>query len=134
MTIIVGLVDSPEGRAALDRGVDEARLRGGPLVVVHSARGGQEDAAEVIEWRELLEETDRRLTDDGMPHRIHEYVRGNSPADDILQAATDEGADLIVIGLRRRSPVGKLMLGSNSQEILLGADCAVLAVKASGDE
>ncbi len=134
MTIIVGLVDSPEGRAALDRGVDEARLRGGPLVVVHSARGGREDEAEVIAWQERLEETDRRLTEDGIPHRIHGYVRGNSPADDILQAATDEGADLIVIGLRPRSPVGKLMFGSTAQEILLGADCAVLAVKASGDE
>jgi nucleotide-binding universal stress UspA family protein len=134
VTIIVGLVDSPEGRAALDRGVDEARLRGGPLVVVHSSRGGHEDEAEVMARREQLKETRRRLTDDGIPHRIHDYVRGNSAASDILQAAADESADLIVLGLRRRSPVGKLLLGSTAQEVLLGADCAVLAVKASDDE
>jgi nucleotide-binding universal stress UspA family protein len=133
VTIIVGLVDSPEGRAALDRAVDEARLRGGTLVVVHSSRGGHENADDVIAWRERLEETERRLTDDGIPYRVDDYVRGNSPADDILQAATDESAELIVIGLRRRSPVGKLLLGSTAQEVLLGAECAVLAVKASRD-
>ncbi len=94
LTVIVGVVDSPEGGAALDRAVDEVRLRGGTLVVVHSSRGGHEELEDVIAWQERLEETDRRLTDDGIPHRVHDYVRGNSPADDILQAATDEGADL----------------------------------------
>ena len=133
LTVIVGVVDSPEGGAALDRAVDEVRLRGGTLVVVHSSRGSHEELEDVIAWQERLEETDRRLTDDGIPHRVHDYVRGNSPADDILQAATDEGADLIVIGLRHRSPVGKLVLGSTAQEVLLGAECAVLAVKASRD-
>ena len=134
MTIIVGLIDSPEGRAALDRAVDEARLRGGTLVVLHSSRGrGHDDAEDVIAWRERLEETDGRLTDLGIPHVVRDYVRGSSPAEDILQAATDEGAELIVIGLRHRSPVGKLVLGSTAQEVLLGAGCAVLAVKASRD-
>ncbi len=54
-------------------------------------------------------------------------------ADDILQAATGEDAELIVIGLRHRSPVGKLLLGSTAQEVLLSAECAVLAVKPSRD-
>ena len=133
MTIIVGLVDSPEGRAALDRGIAEARLRGGPLVVVHSTRGGDEDVAEVIAWQARLDETRKRLTDDGIPHIVREYVRGHDPADDILQAAAEEGAELIVLGLRRRSRVGKLLLGSTAQDVLLGADCAVLAVKPSSD-
>ena len=48
--------------------------------------------------------------------------------------AESEGAALIVIGLRRRSPVGKLLLGSNSQTLLLHADCPVLAVKAAATE
>ena len=68
-----------------------------------------------------------------MTYQLKQYVRGNSPADDLLQAATDHDADLLVIGLRRRSAVGKLVLGSNAQDILLRADCAVLAVKASAD-
>ena len=46
--------------------------------------------------------------------------------------AASVSADLVVIGLRRRSPVGKLLMGSVAQRILLGADCAVLAVKPAG--
>jgi nucleotide-binding universal stress UspA family protein len=51
------------------------------------------------------------------------------PADDLIQVAKDVDADFIVIGLRRRTPVGKLILGSNAQRILLDAPCPVLAVK-----
>ena len=52
------------------------------------------------------------------------------PAEDLISVADEESADFIVIGLRRRSPVGKLILGSNAQRILLDASCPVLAVKA----
>jgi nucleotide-binding universal stress UspA family protein len=53
------------------------------------------------------------------------------PAEDLINVAEEVNADLIVIGLRRRSPVGKLILGSNAQRILLDAPCPVLAVKAA---
>ena len=55
------------------------------------------------------------------------------PADDLVNVAQDVEADIIVIGLRRRSPVGKLILGSNAQRVLLDAPCPVLAVKADED-
>jgi len=57
-------------------------------------------------------------------------VRGRDAADEVLQAAEDARADLVVIGLRHRSPVGKLLLGSTAQRVLLDARCPVLAVKA----
>jgi nucleotide-binding universal stress UspA family protein len=50
-------------------------------------------------------------------------------ADDLIQVARDHAADLVVIGVRRRTPTGKLILGSQAQRILLDAPCAVLAVK-----
>ena len=50
-------------------------------------------------------------------------------AEDLVSVAESHDAELIVIGLRRRTPVGKLILGSNAQRILLDASCPVLAVK-----
>jgi len=63
-------------------------------------------------------------------HEIRQLVRGMDPAEDLINVATDVAAEFIVIGLRRRTPVGKLILGSNAQRILLDAPCPVLAVKA----
>jgi nucleotide-binding universal stress UspA family protein len=61
---------------------------------------------------------------------VRQLVRGQDVADDLIAVAEEVAADFIVIGLRRRSPVGKLILGSNAQRILLDAPCPVLAVKA----
>jgi nucleotide-binding universal stress UspA family protein len=131
MKIVVGFIRTPEGRAALDAAIEEAKLRNGHLIVVHSMFGGRkEDEQEVLAYREELEAVDERLEAEGVEHTMHEYVRGLSPAEDLTRAAKEEGADLIVIGLRRRTPTGKFLLGSNAQEILLEADCPVLAVKA----
>lgn len=128
MKIIVGFLRSPEGRAALDRAITEARLRDAELVVVHTAR---DDASEVIEYQAEVERVEERLRAEGVSFSMREFTRANSPSEDLLQTAEEDGADLLVIGLRRRSAVGKLVLGSNAQEILLKADCPVLAIKAS---
>lgn len=127
MKILAGFLRSPEGRAALERAIEEARLRDAELVVIHTLR---DEVDEIEAYRDELEKVNERLQREGIEHRIRELVRGNSPGEDLLQAAKEEDADLIVIGIRRRSPVGKLVLGSNAQDVLLHADCAVLAVKA----
>lgn len=132
MKIVAGFLRSAEGRAALRRAIEEAKLRGAQLLVVHSMRGGERDELEqVLTYREEFEQLEQQLEDEGVDYHLVEYARGNAPSEDLLQAANDEGADMIVIGIRRRSPVGKLVLGSNAQDILLNAECAVLAVKAS---
>jgi nucleotide-binding universal stress UspA family protein len=133
--IVVGFLRSPEGRAALSRAVTEAELRNGELLVVHSMRGGERDELDqVMSYREEFEKLEADLQTSGVRYRLVEYARGNAPAEDLLQASKDEEADMIVIGIRRRSPVGKLILGSNAQDILLHAECAVLAVKADRTE
>jgi nucleotide-binding universal stress UspA family protein len=66
----------------------------------------------------------------GVEHEVRQLVRGLDPAEDLLGIVEEVKAELIVIGLRRRSPVGKLILGSNAQRVLLDAACPVLAVKA----
>ena len=129
MKVLVGFVKSPEGEAALDAAIAEAELRSATLVVVHSLVGGGRDEEKLPEYTEALRQVEERLSAAGVDHEIRELVRGNSPGDDLLSFASEESVDLIVIGVRRRSPVGKLVLGSNAQDVLLGADCPVLAVK-----
>lgn len=129
-TIVVGFIRTPEGETAVDAAVEEVRRRGGRLVVVHSSKGGDQDAETVMADRDALEALERRLHGDGVEVVVRDFARGNDPAEDLTDVAESEQAALIVIGLRRRSPAGKLLLGSNAQQILLSAECPVLAVKA----
>lgn len=130
-TVVVGYVATAEGEAALDRAVQEARLRRAQLVVVSSHRGGNDfDGEDSIRVEAQTEQVRDRLQGEGLDFEIRTLVRGFEPAEDLISIAEAGGAELIVIGLRRRSPVGKLLLGSNAQRILLDAPCPVLAVKA----
>jgi nucleotide-binding universal stress UspA family protein len=130
-TIVVGYTSTPEGDAALARAIEEARLRAARLEVVHSRREGQErDAADIARYVEVLEGIDRRLDESGIEHATHDFIKGQTPAEDILECARNVEADLIVIGLRHRTKTGKYLLGSIAQDVLLDAPCAVLAVPA----
>lgn len=129
MPVVVGFIPTKEGRAALDRAIEEAKLRNEKLVVVESSKGGEAFAKEGAKFDEELEKITEQLKADGVDHEVHGLVRGKDPAGDLVEVADRIGAKLIVIGLRRRSPVGKLIMGSNSQRILLDANCDVLAVK-----
>jgi len=130
-TIVVGYGPNAEGRAALRRGAEEARLRGAHLIVINSARGGRDfDSEEAVRSDAELDAVRQELTEAGVSAEVRQLVRGMEVADDLIAVAEETSADFIVIGLRRRSPVGKLILGSNAQRILLDAPCPVLAVKA----
>lgn len=130
MRIAVGFLRSDEGKAAYNAAVEEAKLRGATLVVVHSMKGGERDESEiVVAHDEALRQAEADLTQNKVPFEVKRYARGESPAQDLLRTAVEEDIDLLVIGIRRRSPVGKLLLGSNAQDIILHADCPVLAVK-----
>jgi len=130
-TIVVGYVPKPEGDAALDKAISEAKLRDAKLVVVNSHRGGHEfDPAVALQAEKDIEAIRVRLEAAGVPYDLRQLVRGFEPAEDLISIAEANSAELIVIGLRRRTPVGKLILGSNAQRILLDAHCPVMAVKA----
>jgi nucleotide-binding universal stress UspA family protein len=130
-TVVVGYVPKPEGEAALATAIEEAKLRGSRLVVVNSNRGGADydssassrDDQEMASVRATVEKS-------GVDFEVRQLVRGFEPAEDLISIAEASSAELLVIGLRRRTPVGKLILGSNAQRVLLDAHCPVLAVKA----
>jgi nucleotide-binding universal stress UspA family protein len=131
MAVVVGYVPTPEGRAALGAAREEAQDRQLKLIVVNSHKGGASfEGEDSIRTDEELEAVRRELENDVTDFEILELVRGNDPTEDLIEVAAEVGAALIVIGLRRRTPIGKLVLGSNAQRILLEADCPVLSVKA----
>ena len=133
MAIVVGFVPSPEGRAALTRAIEEARLRGRRLIVLNASRGDalvDSRYASSSDWDAVK----TQLEESGVEHEVTQHVEAKDPADQVLRVAEQTNAELIVIGLRRRTPVGKLIMGSAAQTILLEADAPVLAVKAARED
>ncbi|MDP9493919.1 MAG: universal stress protein [Actinomycetota bacterium] len=130
MSVIVGYQASERGKKALDLGIQEAKLRNTPLNVVHSLQGvGKDDDEDVIQSDRDLKPLEDRLKNEGIEYSIHNYVRGNKPAEDIVLAAQEFDGELIVIGLRQRTSAGKFLLGSNAHDILMEAPCPVLTVR-----
>ena len=133
MTIVVGYVPKPEGEAALERAVDEARLRAEDLVVVNSSSGGSyADASWATD--DQLQAVRDRAEAAGVSYEVVHSIVGREPADHVVEVADKAHASLLVIGLRRRTSVGKFLLGSSASMILMHAPCPVLAVKAPGGE
>jgi len=128
-TVVLGYVPKPEGEAALAASISEAQLRKADLVVVNSHRARHKDAAAVAAIDTELDEVRARVEDAGVTVDIRHPETGFEASEDLLAIADEVAAELIVIGLRRRTPVGKLILGSNAQRILLDSSCPVLAVK-----
>ncbi|MBT2420065.1 universal stress protein [Streptomyces sp. ISL-22] len=129
MTILVGYVPSPEGEAALRAGIDEARRRDEKLLVVNTTRGDAYADPRFAQEPDLTHVRED-LADMGIEFNIRQVLGARDAAEEIIDLAEQMDASLVVIGLRRRSAVGKLIMGSAAQQILLGVGCPVLAVKA----
>jgi nucleotide-binding universal stress UspA family protein len=152
MKLLLIFQPTAEGHAAMAAARAEAKLRSARMIVVRHVKrsmaqpvpdvgsaasgpaardsGSQQDLATLRDEMDSLEQS---LRGDGIEADALLLTEGSDPAEAFLGVARNEDVDLIVIGIRRRSPVGKLVLGSVSQDVLLQADCAVLAVKADED-
>ena len=130
MTILVAYVPRPEGLAALDKAIEIATNNKERLVVVNAGPGGRQEDANIVNGYEV-ERVEERLATLPIEAEFKQFVRGNSAIEEIEDMVDALQVSLLVIGLRKRSPVGKLLLGSMAQEILLSVPCPVLAVKAS---
>lgn len=129
MTILVAYVPRPEGEAALEKGLEIAKRRDEHLVVVNaSAGGGQTDPSAVD--GDAAERVQVILKNSGLNAEFRQLVRGKSAVDEIEGLVESMRVSLLIIGLRKRSAVGKLILGSVAQDLLLSVSCPVLAVKA----
>jgi len=127
MTVVVGWTPDAYGRVALEHGVAEARRRDQRLVVVNATRGDawvDPGFAHDAEAGDLAAE----LSGLGVDHEVRRAV-GGDVAQAVIDVVEEEAASVLVIGLRHRTAVGKLLLGSTAQRLLLDCPCPVLAVK-----
>jgi nucleotide-binding universal stress UspA family protein len=127
MTIVVGYSADPFGRAALEHAIAEAKLRGTTLRVINSTTGEAYVDSHFAQAGEV-HDIEERLANCGVEFELTQPV-GVDTAEELLKAMDRPEAELLVIGIRHRSPVGKLLLGSVSQQLLLECPKPVLAVK-----
>lgn len=125
--IIVGYTADQFGSAALQHAIAEARLRDTGLLVINSTKGEALADPQFAQSGDL-QDLESRLADSGVPFQVSQPV-GVDPVDELLSAMDRPEAELLVIGIRHRNPVGKLLLGSVSQHLLLECRKPVLAVK-----
>jgi nucleotide-binding universal stress UspA family protein len=130
MSILVGYVPTPVGEAAVTAGIAEAKLRGEELLIVNSTREGALVDKTVASEGDLLR-LKSAADEAGVVSEVLRPTHRDDLADEILELARERDVSLIVIGLRQRTQVGKFIMGSHAQRILLQADRPVLAVKAA---
>ena len=131
MTILVAYVPRPEGQAALDKGIEIAKRRNEHLLVVNASPGGKKEDPSFADVQDF-ERVQQMLVDTGLSAELKQYVRGKNAVEEIEALVESLPISILIIGLRKRSPVGKLIMGSVAQELLLSVSCPVLAVKSVG--
>jgi nucleotide-binding universal stress UspA family protein len=132
MSVVVMFSPDEFGRVALSYGATEAARRGERLVVVNPTKGDayvDNKFARDEELTALQTALDRLEVESEVRHEVVPDIAGA-----VLQAAAETGGTLIVVGIRPRTPVGKLLLGSVAQRLILDAECPVLSVKPDGSE
>lgn len=103
----------------------EERIEAGDTVyAVNSQVGGDTSSdEEIVAGTEALE-----LLETAIGAETHQIVRGNAPQEDLLAFADEHDVDELVVGIRKRSPTGKLLFGSTAQDLLLETDRPVVTV------
>lgn len=130
MTVAVAHHDSPEGQAALRAGADLAQRLGGDLAVLHVLDDdltGDVEAARLDAGERIAQSLESIGA--GIRHTVHIVAAGGDIAQALIDLTTESGAEMLIIGARRRSPVGKLLMGSVVQRVVLDSLVPVLVVK-----
>lgn len=130
MKILVCYDGSNAAKEALNLAMVHAKSFGGKVDIVTSMEKGTENQREDIEQAERgLAWAKSLFEENEVPCNTHLLIRGFTPGEDIVEFAKENKADEILVGVKRRSKVGKLLMGSTAQYIILQAACPVVAVK-----
>ncbi|MBV7411928.1 universal stress protein [Dermabacteraceae bacterium TAE3-ERU27] len=135
MSVVVAYMPSPQGRAALAAAVKEALARKTDLVVaahVYLSDDGAFVSSDEAHVKEEITSLDLPGAQD-VPLRVVSSVEEDA-GEFIVRVAQSSDAERIVIGLRRKSRIGKLSLGAAAQRVIVEGTCPVLAVKDGAPE
>lgn len=127
MTIVVGYTPNEFGKIALAHGIDQAMKRGTDLVVVNATKGDAYVDSRFAKKTDLVE-LEAELSSAGVEYSVRQSI-GSDVAEQVLGVVEEVDADLLVIGIRHRSAVGKMLMGSVAQRLLLDSTAPILAVK-----
>ena len=133
MSVAVAHQPSATGQLALREAVRQAGYRNTRLTVIHIADTVDLDLAEA-HTAKLRDDVATALAEISVGELDWDLALApgdgvENTAATILELAENADAELLVIGARRRSPVGKAFLGSVTQTLILDADIPVLVVK-----
>ena len=130
MKILVGYDGTNAAKEALSLAREHAKAFGGTVNVVTSMEKGTENQRDEIEQAERgLEWAKSVFEEHDIFCKTHLLIRGLAPGEDIVQFANENEINEIIVGVKRRSKVGKLLMGSTAQYIILKAACPVVSVK-----
>jgi nucleotide-binding universal stress UspA family protein len=127
---MVGYDGSNAAKDALVLAKKHAKAFEGKVFVISSLEKGSEDQLPKIEQAERdLDYAKTFFDKDGIPCETHLLIRGLSPGEDLIQFANENEIDEIIVGVKRRSNVGKLIFGSNARYVIMEANCPVVTIK-----
>jgi nucleotide-binding universal stress UspA family protein len=130
MKILVGYDGSNAGKEALDLAKNHAMAFKGEIDVVTSmVKGTERERQDMDQAKRGLEYAEALFKENNIPCKTHLLIRGLSSGEDLVEFAQENNIDEIIIGVRRRSKVGKLLMGSTAQYVILNANCPVVTVK-----
>lgn len=130
MKILVGYDGTNAAKEAMAVAKKHAKAFGAKVHVVTSMSTGAEQDQEHIENAESeLEWAKSFFADDGIPCETHLLIRGFEPGEDMVNFAQEHQVDEIVVGVKKRSRVGKILLGSTAQYVIIRSPCTVVSVK-----
>ncbi len=128
MKILVGYDGSDVAKKALDLAKEHAKVFDAKIYVLHSLVTDLPKKEHALD-EEDMEKVKSSLEEGGFPCETHLTVRNMMPGEHLVEFASENGIDEIIVGIRMRSKVGKILVGSTAQHVILEAPCPVITVK-----
>ena len=130
MKILVGYDGSNACKDALKVAITHAKAFNAEIHLVASmAKGTEDEHSEITDMEGELDWLKKDLEKNAVQCETHLLIRGLMPGEDLVDYAKEKGIGEVVIGVKRRSKVGKLLFGSTAQYVILNAPCPVVTVK-----